>query len=90
MAAGHGRHMGHMRPIPMVAMVASMSRVLNRRRYERRTSPRDPSTAVNAFAFRFSAATFFHHVPDHGGDVGPPNSATCLMPVGEVTLISVR
>ena len=72
----------------MVAMVVSMSRVLNSASvWASNTSPRFFSRAL---AFPPAPHLRLDHVPDHGGDVGSAELRYRLMPVGEVTLISVR
>ena len=44
-----------------------------------------------ASVLRRSAATFaLDHIPDHGRDIGAAELRDLPMPVGEVTLISVR
>ena len=77
----------------IVAMVASMSRVLNsasRMGVEHRAEPFGIGRH-RARPFRRSAFTFFSTTSQIMAAMsGPPNSPICLMPVGEVTLISVR
>ena len=72
----------------MVAMVASISRVWNSAAvWASNTSPKDLLSRHRFFS-RFTFASITSQIMAAMSE--PPNWATWRMPVGEVTLISVR
>src|SRR5690606_22909702 len=96
-ASGHGRHVGDMRAIAhrrhggvdIVRDARGRAMHVEQRAGTLRAGPRGICHRVLSLYLR--AATFFSTTSQIMAAMsGPPNSFTWRMPVGEVTLISVR